>query len=84
MNGHAGRTAQGAVVVRANGDDPDQIARLVEWLRQRHAHFGDWTIKPAPLFLTASSRSTYLTMTWTTMATRRTLTRSDKARWHNW
>jgi len=38
------------VVVRPNGDDPDQVARLVEWLRQCYAHFGEWTTKPAPLF----------------------------------
>jgi len=22
----------------------------VKWLRQCYAHFGDWTIKPAPLY----------------------------------
>ncbi len=37
-------------VVRPGDDDPDQIARLVEWLRQCYAHYGDWSIKPAPLF----------------------------------
>jgi hypothetical protein len=36
-------------VVRPGGDNPDQIAQLVEWLRQCYAHFGEWTIKPAPL-----------------------------------
>jgi len=36
-------------VVRSGGDKPDQIAQLVEWLRQCYAHFGEWTIKPAPL-----------------------------------
>lgn len=38
------------VVVRAGGDQPDQVARLVEWLRQCYAHFGEWTTKPAPLY----------------------------------
>jgi hypothetical protein len=37
-------------VVRAGDDEPDQIAQLVEWLRQCYAHFGDWTTKPAPLY----------------------------------
>jgi hypothetical protein len=37
-------------VVRSGGDAPDQVARLVEWLRQCYAHFGDWTVKPAPLY----------------------------------
>ena len=37
-------------VVRSGSDTPDQIARLVEWLRQCYAHFGDWTVKPAPLY----------------------------------
>ena len=30
-------------------DHPEEIACLVEWLRQCYAHFGEWTIKPAPL-----------------------------------
>lgn len=38
------------VVVRSGDDTPDQVARLVEWLRQCYAHFGEWTAKPAPLF----------------------------------
>lgn len=38
------------VVVRSNGEDPDQIASLVEWLRQCYLHIGDWTNKPAPLY----------------------------------
>lgn len=38
------------VVVRSGDDEPDQVARLVEWLRQCYAHFGEWTGKPAPLF----------------------------------
>lgn len=38
------------VVIRSGGDKADQIARLVEWLRQCYAHFGEWTAKPAPLF----------------------------------
>ena len=37
-------------VVRSGSDTPDQIARLVEGLRQCYAHFGDWTVKPAPLY----------------------------------
>jgi hypothetical protein len=37
-------------VVRSAQEDPDQLARLVEWLRQCYAHFGMWTAKPAPLF----------------------------------
>lgn len=37
-------------VIRTGGDQPDQVARLVEWLRQCYAHFGEWTSKPAPLF----------------------------------
>jgi hypothetical protein len=36
-------------VVRPGDNKPDQIACLVEWLRQCYAHFGEWTIKPAPL-----------------------------------
>jgi|GEM_PF-4654517 len=49
---HAWATPAGVeiCVVRANGEDPDQVARLVEWLRQCYAHFGAWTAKPAPLF----------------------------------
>jgi hypothetical protein len=38
------------VVVRSNGEDPDQIASLLEWLRQCYLHIGDWTNKPAPLY----------------------------------
>jgi hypothetical protein len=37
-------------VVRPGRDDPDQIAQLVESLRQCYAHSGDWSSKPAPLF----------------------------------
>lgn len=45
-------TPQGVefVVIRSGGDQPDQIAQLLEWLRQCYAHFGEWSIKPAPLF----------------------------------
>ena len=38
------------MVIRPHDDDPDQVARLVEWLRQCYAHFGEWSVKPAPLF----------------------------------
>lgn len=38
------------VVVRPGSDQPDQVARLVEWLRQCYVHFGEWTVKPAPLY----------------------------------
>ena len=38
------------LVVRPHRDNPDQVARFVEWLRQCYAHFGAWTLKPAPLF----------------------------------
>lgn len=37
-------------VVRAGSDQPNQVAQLVEWLRQCYTHFGEWTSKPAPLF----------------------------------
>jgi hypothetical protein len=37
-------------IARSGSDAPDQIARLVEWLRQCYAHFGNWTTKPAPLY----------------------------------
>lgn len=37
-------------VVRAGRDHPDQIARMVEWLRQCYPHYGGWSTKPAPLF----------------------------------
>jgi len=43
-------------VVRANDENPDYIARLVEWLRQCYAHFGEWTAKPAPLFFEPSGQ----------------------------
>jgi hypothetical protein len=45
-------TPQGVefVVIRPGRDRPDQLARLLEWLRQCYAHFGEWSIKPAPLF----------------------------------
>jgi hypothetical protein len=38
------------VVVRSDGEDPDQVASLVEWLRQCYLHIGDWTNNPAPLY----------------------------------
>ena len=38
------------MVVRPEHDHPDQIARLVEWLRQCYVHIGPWTSKPAPTF----------------------------------
>jgi len=38
------------VVVRPEHDHPDQIARLIEWLRQCYVHVGPWTSKPAPTF----------------------------------
>lgn len=37
-------------VVRAGRDQPEQIARMVEWLRQCYPHYGGWSTKPAPLF----------------------------------
>lgn len=42
------------VVVRAGSNQPDQVAQLVEWLRQCYAHFGEWTIKPAPLYFSTA------------------------------
>ena len=38
------------VVQTAPGEQPNQVAQLVEWLRTLHQHTGDWSIKPAPLF----------------------------------
>ncbi len=37
-------------IVRSGPATPDQLARLVEWLRQCYAHYGTWTSKPAPLY----------------------------------
>lgn len=41
------------VVVRSNSQDRDQIAALVESLRQSFLHIADWTTKPAPLYFDA-------------------------------
>ena len=38
------------IVRTAPGEDPDQLAKLVESLRSLYLHTGDWTSKPAPLF----------------------------------
>jgi hypothetical protein len=38
------------VVRTAAGEQPEQIAQVVEWLRTLYAHSGDWSTKPAPLF----------------------------------
>jgi hypothetical protein len=37
------------VVRTAQGEQPEQVAQLVEWLRTLYEHVGDWTTKPAPL-----------------------------------
>jgi RNaseH domain of pPIWI_RE len=37
------------VVRTAAGEQPDQVAQVVEWLRTLYRHFGDWSTKPAPL-----------------------------------
>jgi hypothetical protein len=38
------------VTLRQPGDDPDQLAALVESLRYSFGHYSDWSILPAPLF----------------------------------
>jgi len=42
------------VVRTAPGENPDQVAQLVEWLRTLYEHIGDWTTKPAPLYFEAA------------------------------
>lgn len=48
--GAAARRRGGADEHRQDGDDPDAIARLVEFLRYGFGHCCDWTTLPAPLF----------------------------------
>lgn len=36
-------------VVRSGTDQPDQVAAMIEWLRQCYPHIGGWTLKPAPI-----------------------------------
>ncbi|TMC10273.1 MAG: DUF3893 domain-containing protein [Chloroflexi bacterium] len=37
------------VVRTARGEQADQLAQFVEWLRTVFIHFGDWSTRPAPL-----------------------------------
>lgn len=37
------------VVRTARGEQSDQLAQFVEWLRTVFIHFGDWSTRPAPL-----------------------------------
>lgn len=47
----------GAALTPAPDDAPQQVAMLVEWLRQCYAHFGEWSIKPAPLHFARLARA---------------------------
>jgi hypothetical protein len=39
-----------AVIRMADGERPEQVVQVVEWLRTLYEHFGDWSTKPAPLY----------------------------------